>query len=154
MTNHISSSGGSVSGQKEQGTSGGSESNSPTRLQLLVISRWMKRNSQCYFWTSSHLSTYFNFQLPFFPLSFWRDLSARAISGRRHQSRVERCKRGGEKERAQGGEPGVTGAEVKMLAQMLGPSRRMRLLEADSWLEAGWLYSASLLSLSTCYNSL
>lgn len=47
------------------------------------------------------------------------------------------AKGGGEKERAQGGEPGVTGAEVKMLAQMLGPSRRMRLLEADSWLEAG-----------------
>lgn len=45
--------------------------------------------------------------------------------------------KGGEKERARGGESWVTGAEVKMLAQMLGPSRRMRLLEADSWLEAG-----------------
>lgn len=43
----------------------------------------------------------------------------------------------GKKERTRGGELGVTGAEVKMLAQMLGPSRRMRLLGADSWLEAG-----------------
>lgn len=41
--------------------------------------------------------------------------------------------KGGERKSARG----RAGAEVKMLAQMLGPSRRMRLLEAGSWLEAG-----------------